>query len=88
MFLHCFWDVYQAIAFSSDHSFALSFSFFSFMIISPDIPYFFHHLFMSMYSIFDKSSSIFSSCAGFFKILRGQNECGIEGEIVAGQPRL
>ncbi|XP_064652099.1 cathepsin B-like [Lineus longissimus] len=25
---------------------------------------------------------------GYFKILRGQNECGIEGEIVAGLPRL
>jgi cathepsin B len=24
---------------------------------------------------------------GFFKILRGQNECGIEGEIVAGLPK-
>jgi len=23
---------------------------------------------------------------GFFKILRGSNECGIEGEIVAGLP--
>lgn len=25
---------------------------------------------------------------GFFKILRGKNECGIEGEIVAGIPKL
>ena len=26
--------------------------------------------------------------AGFFKILRGSNECGIEGNIVAGLPEL
>ena len=25
---------------------------------------------------------------GFFKILRGHNECGIEGEIVAGMAKL
>ncbi|XP_076457002.1 cathepsin B-like [Babylonia areolata] len=26
--------------------------------------------------------------AGFFKILRGRDECGIEGQIVAGEPKL
>lgn len=26
--------------------------------------------------------------SGFFKILRGENECGIESEIVAGLPKL
>lgn len=25
---------------------------------------------------------------GFFKILRGSDECGIESEIVAGDPKL
>jgi len=26
--------------------------------------------------------------AGFFKILRGQNECGIEQHAIAGEPKL
>jgi len=26
--------------------------------------------------------------AGFFKILRGVDECGIEGQIVAGEPKM
>jgi cathepsin B len=25
---------------------------------------------------------------GFFKILRGKNECGIESELVAGEPKV
>lgn len=26
--------------------------------------------------------------AGYFKILRGQDECGIESQISAGEPKL
>ena len=25
---------------------------------------------------------------GFFKILRGENHCGIEGDILAGEPKI
>lgn len=32
--------------------------------------------------------NIFLLIPGFFKILRGRNECGIEEEIVAGIPKL
>lgn len=30
----------------------------------------------------------FFAFAGFFKILRGQDECGIESQISAGEPKL
>jgi hypothetical protein len=33
-------------------------------------------------------SSVLVLFEGFFKILRGKDECGIESEIVAGIPRL
>jgi len=29
----------------------------------------------------------FFLCVGFFKILRGRDECGIEGNVVAGMPK-
>lgn len=30
----------------------------------------------------------FSLFSGFFKILRGEDECGIESGIVGGEPKL
>ena len=33
------------------------------------------------------SSACLVTCAGFFKILRGKDECGIESGVVAGEPK-
>lgn len=33
------------------------------------------------------SSAYHVMCAGFFKILRGKDECGIESGVVAGEPK-
>ena len=32
--------------------------------------------------------SFFFYSSGFFKILRGVDECGIEGQIAAGEPKV
>ena len=33
------------------------------------------------------SSACLVTCAGFFMILRGKDECGIESGVVAGEPK-
>lgn len=43
---------------------------------------------VSMIVICWNNVNCFDFVLGFFKILRGRDECGIESQIVAGEPKL
>ena len=47
--------------------------------------YYYHYFFIIYFIIIISSWNSGWGDEGFFKILRGSNECGIEGEIVAGK---